>query len=504
MPGAAADDIQRRIDEASARGGGVVKVRAGDYEVRQLLMRSNVTLELARGARIVGSTNIAHYVSGAHAVVAGICVTNAAITGEGEIDGRGWAAPRRNNSKGRWMDVFFYRSRNVRVEGVTLKDAAFWTCYFKECDGVEARRVKIRSLVNFNNDGFDIESRNVLVEDCDVVSQDDGICFKSDNPDFAVENCTVRRCRVSSNCNFIKFGTSSRGAYRDIVVEDCHVECTASFPLTDWRVAGALSTARVPGVEMRDTGISAIALEVVDGGVMENVTVRNIKIGRGVQTPVFVRMGRRRSAAGGRASTMRNILIENVEGEAASLVASSITGVPGLRPRDITLRNVRLRMPGGGTAGEVCRKVPEMERAYPENRMFKMQMLPAYGFYVRHADGVRFENVELSYAGDEERPAITLDDTAGAEMAGCRLKPPSGPHPAILRRSCSTNGTLWPPSAPSATLYHFTAVHGTSQSPNRPPAMLPGLAASFTSTVFLPFSNSSGTGISTNLKPCRP
>ena len=440
VPGAAADDIQRRIDEASARGGGVVKVRAGDYEVRQLLMRSNVTLELARGARIVGSTNIAHYASGAHAVVAGICVTNAAITGEGEIDGRGWAAPRRNNSKGRWMDVFFYRSRNVRVEGVTLKDAAFWTCYFKECDGVEARRVKIRSLVNFNNDGFDIESRNVLVEDCDVVSQDDGICFKSDNPDFAVENCTVRRCRVSSNCNFIKFGTSSRGAYRDIVVEDCHVECTASFPLTDWRVAGALSTARVPGVEMRDTGISAIALEVVDGGVMENVTVRNIKIGRGVQTPVFVRMGRRRSAAGGRASTMRNILIENVEGEAASLVASSITGVPGLRPRDITLRNVRLRMPGGGTAGEVCRKVPEMERAYPENRMFKMQMLPAYGFYVRHADGVRFENVELSYAGDEERPAITLDDAAGAEMAGCRLKPPSGPHPAILRRSCSTNG----------------------------------------------------------------
>ena len=305
---------------------------------------------------------------------------------------------------------------------------------------MEARRVKIRSLVNFNNDGFDIESRNVLVEDCDVVSQDDGICFKSDNPDFAVENCTVRRCRVSSNCNFIKFGTSSRGAYRDIVVEDCHVECTASFPLTDWRVAGALSTARVPGVEMRDTGISAIALEVVDGGVMENVTVRNIKIGRGVQTPVFVRMGRRRSAAGGRASTMRNILIENVEGEAASLVASSITGAPGLRPRDITLRNVRLRMPGGGTAGEVCRKVPEMERAYPENRMFKMQMLPAYGFYVRHADGVRFENVELSYAGDEERPAITLDDAAGAEMAGCRLKPPSGPHPAILRRSCSTNG----------------------------------------------------------------
>ena len=97
-------------------------------------------------------------------------------------------------------------------------------------------------------------------------------------------------------------------------------------------------------------------------------------------------------------------------------------------------------MPGGGTAGEVCRKVPEMERAYPENRMFKMQMLPAYGFYVRHADGVRFENVELSYAGDEERPAITLDDAAGAEMAGCRLKPPSGPHPAILRRSCSTNG----------------------------------------------------------------
>ena len=103
----------------------------------------------------------------------------------------------------------------MRVEGVTLTNPASWTCYFKECDGVLARKVTIFSHANYNNDGFDIDSKNVLIEDCTVDSDDDAICPKSDNPNFVPENIEVRNCRLASNCNFIKFGTSSRGGFRN-------------------------------------------------------------------------------------------------------------------------------------------------------------------------------------------------------------------------------------------------------------------------------------------------
>ncbi len=98
----------------------------------------------------------------------------------------------------------------------------------------------------------------------------------------------------------------------------------------------------------------------------------------------------------------------------------------------VTIRNVDLKLMGGGPASEVTRPVPEAEKAYPENRMFKRQMLPAYGFYVRHADGVTFENVKLTYTGDTEvRPAIFIDDSTDVKTEGCSFCPPAGSYPAV-------------------------------------------------------------------------
>ena len=429
-------EIQGRIDAAAAAGGGEVSIEAGEYEVGGLYLKSNVTLHLARGARLIASTNHLDYAGfpkyeHQRAVVSGISVTNAAIVGEGEIDGRGWATEQKDAAPNRWKDVIFYRAKDVRVEGVTLRNPASWTCYFKQCDGVTVRKVMIRSLVNHNNDGIDIEAKNVLVEDCDIEAEDDAICFKSDNPDFVVERCLVRRCRISSNCNFIKFGTSSRGIYRNVTVEDCQVACRSTYSGLDWR-------GKVPGVESPVTGISGIALEVVDGGVMENITVRNIEIGAGVQTPIFIRQGARRPPWRGRESLLKDILIENVRmtAPAASRIACSITGVPGLRPRNITIRSCSLVFPGGGTNADVERRFGEYEKRYPENRMFgKGVALPAYGFYVRHADGVRFENVDMTFAGGTEmRPALVKEDSTGVETVGCKFKQPTGEYPVVYDR----------------------------------------------------------------------
>ena len=439
------DEIQGKIDRAAASGGGVVSLDAGEYPVATIFLKSNVTLELKKGAVLLGSTNRADYTSvvapvngkptGQNAIVGANAATNIALVGEGVIDGRGWALHPMDRNPGRWKDVMFYRCRGVRIEGVTLRNPATWTCHIKECEDVVVRRMTIRALQNMNNDGIDIDAKNVLIENCDIDADDDAICPKSDNSNFICENVEVRNCRLASNCNHIKLGTSSKGGFRNIWVHDCELVSCATNIIPQFKNNIGKGN-DIPGWDKRDIASRvAIAVECVDGGILENVRVNDIKMTRCCQTPILVRLGRRREHPKGKASHLKNVVIENVTGESASLLASSITGVPGLRPQEVTIRNVKLKVMGGGPASEVTRSVPEVEKAYPENRMFRRQMLPAYGFYVRHADGVRFENVELAYTGDTEaRPAILADDSTKVEVKNCRLQAPKGEYPAVLER----------------------------------------------------------------------
>lgn len=441
----ATEEIQQRIDAACARGGGRVVLEAGEYEVSSLFLKDNVTLELKKGAILLASTNRTDYTSviaskagksaGPNAVIGANAATNIALVGEGVVDGRGWALHPMDRNPGRWRDILFYRCKGVRIEGVTLRNPATWTCYVKECEDVVIRKVVIRALTNMNNDGIDIDAKNVLVEDCDIDADDDAICPKSDNPDFICENVEVRNCRLASNCNHIKLGTASRGGFRNIWVHDCELVSCATNIIPQFKNQIGKSN-DIPGWDKRDIASRVgIAIECVDGGVLENVRVGNIKMTRCCQTPILVRLGRRREPPKSKVSYLKDVVIENVTGESASLLASSITGVPGLRPQNIVIRNVKLKVMGGGPASEVARPVPEAEKAYPENRMFKRQMLPAYGFYVRHADGVVFENVGLTYTGDAEaRPAILADDSTRVETKDCTFRPPQGTYSAVLKR----------------------------------------------------------------------
>jgi hypothetical protein len=59
-------------------------------------------------------------------------------------------------------------------------------------------------------------------------------------------------------------------------------------------------------------------------------------------------------------------------------------------------------------------KVPEMPKAYPEFSQFCE--LPAWGFYIRHAEGITFKTVKISAAESDYRPAIVLDDVDGASF----------------------------------------------------------------------------------------
>ncbi len=231
--------------------------------------------------------------------------------------------------------------------------------------------------------------------DCDSVSvtnsyfdaADDGICLKSHSQDFVCQNVYIHNNTMRTSANGIKFGTASYGGFRNI---------------------------RIIKNLVFDTYRSAITFAAVDGGFVENVIVDSL---RSINTGnvIFLRIGERREGKKGR---MDNISISNVYAEVPdtkpdagynyegpvedmprNISPSSIVGMPDAPIENVTLRNIEIRFPGGGNPAfakvglDELEKVPEMPSSYPEFSMFKE--LPAWGFYIRHARGITFENVVL-------------------------------------------------------------------------------------------------------------
>ena len=213
---------------------------------------------------------------------------------------------------------------------------------------VTIRGIKVYSYSNYNNDGIDIDSKNVLIENCLIESDDDGICLKSDLP-VACENVTVRNCTIRSNCNAIKLGTSSYGGFRNIEISDCTVEAAPESPIYNWSELYDWG-----GIAQGISGLAGIAVECVDGGFLENVRIHDIDI-EGVQTPIFVRLGDRNRKYSGEISRLRTVDISNVKAVASSRIACSITGVgdgdPGI-VEDITLKDIEILIPGGGESSD--------------------------------------------------------------------------------------------------------------------------------------------------------
>ena len=423
-------DVQNKIDAAFAHGGGEVRIGPGDYEAKPFVLKSGITLNLLEGATVYASTNVADYAAarGERCFIFAEGATNVSIVGKGTINGRGWAfresrgLPGESQPQDLPVMIRLSRCRDVRLEDFTYRDCGAWGCHLRNCDGVVVRRVKCVSHVNNTNDGIDIESSNVLIEDCDIDSDDDAIVFKTESDlSFQVTNVIVRNCRLASCCNALKFGTGSYCDFRDITVEDCVFSRAKYNYRFEWFKLA-------PGVTNAICGIAGMALEVVDGGRMDNVVIRNIDI-EGYQTPIFIREERRHEPQPGRETYLRNVRIEHVKGVADSRIACSITGTPGRRPSDITLRNVDLAFPGGGTEEDVACPVPELETAYPDSCMFGFKPLPAFGFYLRHADDVTFENVRLrTLTPDARKPIVTEDcngfrESAAGVIQGELLRP---------------------------------------------------------------------------------
>lgn len=189
----------------------------------------------------------------------------------------------------------------------------------------------------------------------------------------------------------------------------------SAYPRRRWPCQVGPDCERVPVV--------GVALEVVDGGTLNGVVASNITM-NGVGAPLFIRLGDRAwpipPASGGQPpGSVSNILIDNVFAAHAGAVGCSIIGLPSHPVRNVSLSNLRLIFDGGGKREEAGRPVPERPKAYPEFNMFGT--LPAYGFYCRHAAGLRFSNVQTAFANSEGRPALFCEDVNGLQISAAHF-----------------------------------------------------------------------------------
>ena len=427
-------DLQPQIDAAAARGGGTVSVPSGRWVTKGIELRSDVELHLEPGAFLLGSTNLADYAVRElpysegewRAVVSAFGATNVAVTGEGTIDGRGWAFPQPVEYGGEGLrprGLVFGNCRGVRLTDFTLRDAACWGVVLKESEDVEIRRVRIDTHANANNDGIDIEAKRVVVADCEIDSEDDAVCIKSNDPGYAVEDILVTNVIARSNCNVFKLGTASHGTMRRIRFAGCRGGA-ATRDFTDVREDGgwrpwfthadraatyAMGRMTVYRVDLAPFATCGLAVQCVDGGRVEDVVFENGTLA-GVAVPFAIRGGtrteRRWKIPRGTENVLRNIRIENVTAAAAGSIASSVTGVRGgCRPEDVVFRNVKVTCRGDERA--TVAPVEEHAGKYPDAAMFGSR-LPAYGLYIRNAGDVRLENAVFGLAEGrtDPRPAV--------------------------------------------------------------------------------------------------
>jgi unsaturated rhamnogalacturonyl hydrolase len=203
-----------------------------------------------------------------------------------------------------------YHCRNILVEGVTIVRSPMWELHPVLCTNFTARTVIINSL-GPNNDGCDPEScRGVLIDHCSFTTGDDCIAIKSgrnhDGRRVGVpsENLVIRDCAMQDGHGGVVLGSECSGDIRNVFAEDC----TMDSPNLD-RVLRLKSNAR-------------------RGGVLENIFLRRITIGRVAEAVLTVDLLYEEGARGGHPPVVRNIWLDHVT-SAASPRVMYIRGFPG-------------------------------------------------------------------------------------------------------------------------------------------------------------------------------
>ncbi len=454
--------INRAIDACAQAGGGTVFFPAGIYASWSIRLKSNVALYLDRGVTILAADPPAEGETGGYdppepndsnqyqdfghihwhnSLIWGEGLENVSILGPGRIFGQGlsrgrgrkdplpgeprvlpfddttnapvavatnkfgYPNPREMLPAGVGNKAIALKNcRNVIFRDFTIFHGGHFAILVTGCDNMTIDNV----TVDTNRDGIDLDcSRNTTVSNCRINSPvDDGLCPKSSyslGEARVTENLTIVNCQVSGfeegtfldgrmlpsrqKTGRIKFGTESNGGFRNVTVDNCTFrQCRG------------------------------LALEEVDGGILENINISNITMMDVAEYPIFIRLGRRnRAPEGTKTGTLRNVFISNVIATGIDPASGvQILGLPERPIEGLRLQNIRLIFKGGGTKEAAARVPPELETGYPEPSRFGV--MPTYGLYARHVRDLEIADFRVSFEKEDLRPPLAFVDVDGLEL----------------------------------------------------------------------------------------
>jgi polygalacturonase len=432
--------INNAIDAAAAAGGGTVRFSAGTYASFSIHLKSNVQLYLGPGATILSAdtpatggggydpaepnTQWEAYQDYGHnhfhnSLIWGESIENASIVGPGRIWGKGLSkgygpGPKAESSGVGNKSIALKLCRNITLRDFSILQGGHFGIL---ATGVE--NLTIDNLrIDTNRDGMDIDCcRDVHISNCSVNSPwDDAIVLKSSYALGEARSCddlTITNCFVCAGYQLgtmldatwqpfppgertfktgrIKCGTESNGGFRNITIANCVFD-----------------------------NCQGLALETVDGALLEDISITNITMRDVSSAPIFIRLGRRmRGPAGAAIGTLRRVNISNlVVSNSASRLCSMILGIPDHVIEDVKISDVFIQHQGAGTADDAAFVPAEDETVYPEPGRF--QRMPANGFYIRHAKNVEFRDVEIRAIAPDARPTFGLAQVEGAEFFNVR------------------------------------------------------------------------------------
>lgn len=448
--------VNRAIDAAASAGGGVVHFPAGTYACYSIHLKSNVTLFLDQGATILAAPKPADGRPGGYdapepdapwhayqdfghshwhnSLIWGEDLHDCGIAGPGRIWGkgldRGWGRDtfdQEDKPGAGNKSIALKNCHNVFLKDFSILQGGWFAILVTGVDNLTIDNLTIDT----NRDGMDIDCcRNVRVSNCTVNSPwDDAIVPKSS---FALgyarstENVTISNCYVTGTYQMgslldgtlkkfpgvkdaprigrIKLGTESNGSFKNIAISNCVFE-----------------------------GCHGLALETVDGALLEDVAITNITMRDIVTAPIFLRLGARmRGPANVPVGQLRRILISNIVASNVNPQQCSIlSGIPDHAMEDIKISDVFIQHQGGGTQEQAASHPPEVENQYPEPNMFGVT--PAQGFYLRHVKNIDMSHIEIASIAPDARPGFVLQDVNGADFLRVKVQKEDGVPAFALR-----------------------------------------------------------------------
>ncbi len=343
--------IQAAIEDCASAGGGTVKLSGGTFLSAPIVLKSNITLNLAKGTTLLGSSDHEDYpkktefkAPGTQSLVSATDAENIAITGAGTIDGNGetwWQQARATHNAGvvgavdfRPRLVVFDHCKHVRLEGVTIQNSPSWQVVPYYTDDMTIRNVRILAPQHSpNTDAIDpFSSSNMVIDHVYADVGDDNIAIKSGiinspGPDEPSKNITITDCEFMHG-HGLSIGSEIAGGAQHIHAERIH------FKGTDQGIR--IKANRDRGNQVFDITFKDITMEDVHTSILISEYYPKAMPEGDVPAAPITRL----------TPFFHDITIENVK-STNSPWAGVIVGLPESPVKDVTLKNVNIQAQKG-------------------------------------------------------------------------------------------------------------------------------------------------------------